>query len=199
MPRYIKPMEVRRVAQPSDDPAGDGEWALDSSELEMFDHFAQEPMSTAGTRVEVWQRSLKKTKVDALYGEPVETGFDGPFVVKAHVEWPESTPEVGEEGMNIHWPSGVWIPRKTLEDVGAGPMNEGDIVRFWNLPYFENEATRNVKSKTPGLFFDVIKVNDDGHIHDQAEFVAFRCDLKRRLSAPPELQFKKAKAEGDDC
>ena len=190
VPRYIPPFKLKPVHQPSDPRLGETpRFRLDASELQMHDHIAQEPVNAEGTDCELFCRNLQKSKIDPLYSEPAETVFDGPYLLIAQVEWPEFTPEVGEEGFRGVWPSGCWIPRKTVEEVNARPPREGDILRFWKLPYFDERASNNQHLTFAGYFFDIIKVNDDGHIHDTAAFVGFRCDLKRKSSFGPEEQF----------
>jgi hypothetical protein len=157
----------------------------------MWDHFAQEPVNAEGTPTEIYQRDLSSTKSDPLYSEPIVNSFIGPYVVLAQIEWPEFTPEAAEEGLRALWPSGIWIPRKSLEAVYARAPREGDIVRFWKLPYFDKRASRDQNVPGSGFYFDVIKCNDDGHIVDNAEFVGFRCDLKRRSNFTPETQLIK--------
>jgi hypothetical protein len=192
-PVYIPPFKLKPVHQPSDTRLGEvPEFRLDASELQMWDVFAQEPIHAAGTDCELFTRNLQKSKIDPLYSEPAETVFDGPYLIRANIEWPEFTPEVSEEGMRGVWPSGAWIPRKTIEDVRARAPREGDILRFWKLPYFDERASNDQHLTYAGYYFDVIKVNDDGHLHNTSAFVGFRCDLKRKSSFGAEEQFFKA-------
>lgn len=192
-------MSPPRLAQPFDPGDRDTEFRLDGAELFMHDHFTQEVINAAGTDCRIFQLDPAKAKVDTVYGEPTANGWGDPIILRGHIEWPESTPEAGEEGMRMLWPSAVWIPRKSLEEAGGKPIEEGDIVHFWHLPFFDDESTRRVKTTNQGYFFDVIKVNDDGHLHDAPQFIAFRCDLKRRSNAPPELNFDIEKTPDDDC
>lgn len=193
VPRYIPPFQIKPVPQPSDNRLGRvPEFRLDPTELAMFDHIAQEPINAVGTDCELFTRNNSKSTIDPLYSEPSRVVFDGPYLLRAHIEWPEFTPEVSEEGMRAVWPSGAWIPRKTIEEVNARSPREGDILRFWNLPYFDERASNNQNLPFAGYFFDIIKVNDDGHIHDTRAFVAFRCDLKRKSSFGAEEQFFKS-------
>jgi len=199
MPRKITPIKPPRIPQPSDPTDGKPLFRLDASEAFMFDLYAQEPIQIAGTDCTLFQRSRTKSTIDPYYREPVSLVFDGPFALRAHVEWPEENPEASEEGLRHVWPSAIWVPRKTIEDVRANQPTEGDIVHFWRLPFFDKNAVQQLQTKTGGFFFDVIKVNDDGHIHDTAHFVGFRCSLKRRSNAPPELNFNIPKPEDDAC
>lgn len=191
MPRYIKPLAPKPVIQPADNKLVDPKFRLDASELYMWDNFAQEPIEAAGTQGELFQRDLKSTISDPLYSEPIVNAFVGPYLVMVQVEWPEFSPEAGEEGLRALWPSGVWIPRRSLEESKARPPLEGDIIRFWNLPYFNKRAALQSSTPGAGFFFDLIKVNDDGHVVDNAAFVGFRCDLKRRSNFTPEQQLIK--------
>lgn len=181
MPKYIKPFEVPRpVPQPSDPLVTDPKFRLDDVELFMFDHYAKEKVDIEGTECELFTLSVKKSTIDPLYDEPAKRVFDGPYRMTAFVEWPEGTPEAGEEGMTEVWPSGCWIPRKTLEETGARPPREGDVFHFWKLPFFDKDSVRGIPVPVSGYYFDVIQVNDDGHLFDQKSFVGFRCNLKRR-------------------
>jgi hypothetical protein len=183
MPKYIKPFEVpRRVPQVSDPGITEPRFRMDDSELAMFDHYTKESIDAAGTDCELFTLSLTKSKIDPLYSEPSKRVFDGPFLMTVFVEWPEGTPEAGEEGMSEVWPSGCWIPRKTLEEVACRSPREGDVIRFWKIPYFDKDSVRAIEVPVSGYFFDVIQVNDDGHLFDQKSFVAFRCNLKRRTT-----------------
>jgi hypothetical protein len=195
-PRYIAPMKPPRIAQPSDPSDKTPLFRLDGSELFLFDSFAQEPVEIAGTDCTIFQRNRRKTTVDPYYREPISIVFDGPFAVRAHVEWAEQTPEASEAGLRYIWPSAIWVPRKTIEDVRANAMHEGDIVHFWRLPYFDKNAVEQLQTQTGGFFFDVIKINEDGHLNDAAQFVAFRCSLSRRSNAPPELNFNVSEPAG---
>lgn len=199
MPKYIAPLKPPKIRQPSDDPNGGGEFRLDGAELFLRDLYAQEPTNIGGTVCELFTRDIANSVVDPLYGEPSQSSFNGPYRLMASVEWPEATPEVDDEGLRDLWPSGVWIPRKTIEEVGARAPREGDIVRFWELPYFDLTAGNNQPGTKAAFYFDVIQVNDDGHSHDDATFVAFRCNLKRRSDAPPEVAFHPAVQPGDAC
>ncbi len=199
MPKYIKPLDPPRIAQPSDNAGGEGEFRLDGAELYLYDLYAEESVKASGTYCELFIRDYENSKVDALYAEPSETAWEGPFAITIHVEWPEFTPEATEDGLRALAPSGAWIPRKTIEDCGSRPPREGDIIRFWKLPYFDNKAGRYQPAAKVGFYFDIIQVNDDGHVHDDASFVGFRCDLKRRTNSPPEINFNKAKGENEPC
>lgn len=193
VPRYIAPLQLKPVHQPSDLRLGETpQFRLDATEIQMWDLYAQEPIQASGTDCELFTRNLRKSTIDPLYSEPAQTVFDGPYLLRANVEWPEFTPEVSEEGMRAVWPSGCWIPRKTIEEVNARPPREGDILRFWKLPYFDERSSNDQHLHFAGFFFDVIKVNDDGHLHDNSAFVGFRCDLKRKSSFGAEEQFFKS-------
>jgi hypothetical protein len=170
----------RPVPQPANEPDKVHVFRLDASELFIHDVWAAEHVSISGTEGEYFPQNLQKNRSDPLYGEASQKIFDGPYLLRAHLEWPEATPEASVLGMETEWPSSCWIPRILLEESGARPPHEGDILRFWKLPYFDTISVR-YEEHVPGqgFFFEVIKVNDDGHLFDNAAFVAFRLDLKR--------------------
>jgi hypothetical protein len=197
-PRFIKPMEPPKIIQPSDLKNSDPKLVMDSTEIFLFDVAAQEPINIAGTSCLLYTRNLAKSQIDPLYSEPAGTVFDGPYQMIVNIEWPEATPDATEEGLVTRWPSGAWIPRKTVEQVGARAPREGDVLHFWQLPYFDQLASQYNNTPNAGYFFDIIKVNDDGHLFDNAAFVGFRCDLKRRSSFGPEQNFIPPKTNPND-
>jgi len=199
VPRIVKPLEPPKIVQPSDVVDGEPEFRLDDSELFIRDLWAQEPIQISGTDCNFFHRNKLKSKFDPLYREPISVVFDGPFRLRVHIEWPEATPDLREEGLRLLFPSGAWIPRKSLEDVSAPAPDEGDILHFWDLPFFDKLAVHGIETPTGGYFFDLIKVNDAGHVHDTPAFVAFQCDLKRRSSAPAELNLNILKTKDDHC
>lgn len=162
------------------------------NELDLYDQIAGEQIAHVGTELVVYQLDIVNSKVDPLYGEPQERVFKGPYQMFAHVAWPEASPAVGEAGKEFEWPSAAWLPRMGLEKVGARAPLEGDIVRFWDLPYFVMQASGYApEDADAGYYFQVIKVNNDGHLFDSAKFVGFRLDLKRLSAFSPERLFGK--------
>lgn len=189
IPRFVPPFSIPRVPQPSDNPNTDPSFRLDASELHMWDTFAQEPIQAAGTDGRLWQFNLAQSTIDPIYSEPSGLTYVGPYLLRVQIEWPETTPEATDEGMLTVWPSGAWIPRKSLEDIQAREPRVGDVLHFWALPFFDNRASNYQGSTNAGYFFDIIKVVEDGHLIDNSAFVAFRCDLKRRSAFGAEQLF----------
>jgi hypothetical protein len=194
MPRFIQPLRPKPIVQPSAHKSIDPVYRLDASEIFLWDLFAQEPINIGGTEAQLFTRNAAKSTIDPVYSEPAQVGWDGPYNLLVHVEWPEQTPEVSEEGMRAVWPSGAWIPRKTLEQIGARPPQRGDILRFWKLPVFDTAASDSRKSPIASYYFDVLKANDTGHLFDTAAFVGYQLDLKRKTSFGPEEQLVEGNA-----
>lgn len=188
MPRFIQPLRPKPIVQPSAHKSIDPAFHFDASEIFLWDLYAQEPINIAGTEAQLFTRSAAKSTIDPVYSEPAQVGWDGPYNLLVHIEWPEKTPEVSEEGLRAVWPAGAWIPRKTLEQVGARPLRAGDILRFWRLPYFDSSASNAQNSKIASFYFDILKANSDGHLVDTPAYVGFRLDLKRKTSFGPEEQ-----------
>lgn len=160
---------------------------LCDAERQLFDCFAQELNKIAGTQVDYFSIDLNRSKRDALYDEPTQYVFRGPFRISGYVQWPEDIPEAREEGLRITWEAEAWIARKEFEDAGAPPPSEGDVLKFWSIPYFDkNAATGGENVPGSGFYFDVIDAEDDGHMFDTASFVGYKIKFKRRTEFTPE-------------
>jgi len=159
---------------------GEDAFRLADGEIQLFDGFAQEVNGIAGIDIEFFSLSLKKSKRDPLYDEPTERVWSKPYKFRAWIAAPSQTPVVGEEGFRVHFDASAWLARKDLEDVQAPNPNEGDVIHFWNTPFFNNQAGAKETVPKAGFYFDVIQVTPDGHLHDTPSFVGFRCLLKRR-------------------
>lgn len=155
-------------------------FSISDTERALFMHFADEHVQMISTECDFFSQQISKSVRDPLYDEPLERSFTKPFRLKAWVSWPSSTPVTGEEGFRFAFQSQAWIPVAQLEKLGAPTPFEGDILRFWNLPYWNEIAAANEKIKGAGMFFDITNADSDGHINDQATFTGFRVDLKRR-------------------
>ena len=164
------------------------EWRLDSSEIGLFDHWAQEHTGIEGITVEFWSLDVKGSKIDPLYGESLTKKWKGPFKLRAYVQWAEDLPESREEGTRNYWNGSLWVPRKTLEDVGAPCPDLGDIVRYWRSPFFDKDEGTMGLTNVPnsGWYFDITAIDDLGHMHDNAEFTGVKCDIVRRTEYTPE-------------
>lgn len=92
------------------------------------------------------------------------------------------------EGGRTTFGAEVWIARKSIEDIRAPQPNESDVLRIWNTPFFNEWAVDNAPSGQPntGYFFDIIDVDDDGHLFDSPTFVGFKLSIKRRTEFTPE-------------
>jgi hypothetical protein len=153
---------------------------LADSEKFLFSHFADEHIQIIGTECDFFSQRVEKGTRDPLYDEPTERSFTKPFKIKAWVSWPSSTPVLGEEGFRFAFQTQGWIPRQQLEKQGAPAPFEGDVLRFWNIPYFNEFSVARDKIKNKGMFFVITNSDSDGHVNDAATFTGFRIDMKRR-------------------
>lgn len=143
-------------------------------EVDFFDIFVVEQIELAGEEVNFYGQDLVKTKIHPLFGEPTQRVIGGPTRMYALVKWPASTIDAGEHGFGVEFDSMVTIARKTFEDKHSEFPYPGDIIEMWRTPYHD------AASLGSGLFFDVIKVDTKGHVHDSALFTKFEMTLKRR-------------------
>lgn len=159
---------------------------ISDAELKLHDSVAQETNQIAGTDVDLYIVDVDNSKIDPLFRESIEARWSGPHKLKAFVEWADSTPEVREEGFRTSFTSRAWIARADLEALGLGPPGEGDVLRFWNTPFFNAVAVDGEPIPGAGYFFNVVDVDDDGHIGDGPSFVGFWLTLQRRTEFTPE-------------
>ena len=175
-------------AEPIECPPDVDYFHLSDLERQLYDSFAQEGVDTYGTKMEWYTQEISKAVRDPLYDEPTTRSWAGPYILNGFVTWPSRQPNLEGDGLyNSTFIGTVWLPRKSFEDIGAKLPYEGDVVRVWNVPFFADYGSdRSTKDKKRGYYFDVTKVEADGHLYDEAGFVGFRADIKRRTDFTPE-------------
>lgn len=182
-PQYIQPYPTLRKVTPYQS----NKLGMPDCEHDLFDSIAQEHTGIAGTDIEYYSHEVTKATRDPLYDEPLKRVYSGPFRVKGYVAWPDTTPEVRMEGWRTVVNAEAWISRKEIEEKGCPAPSETDVLRLWKIPFFDKEwAVDGDNVPGSGYFFDVLNVNDDGHLFDSAQFVGFRLTLKRRSEFTPE-------------
>lgn len=163
---------------------------LDAQELFVFDSIANEHVEAHGTEIKYWRQDLDRSLRDPLYDEPVDRCFRGPFQMFGFVEYPPGVPEMTENGMRVTWATSVWIPRVQFESAGAGSPLEGDVLQFWDLPFFGEHGVNAEEVPGRGYYFDVVNADDDGHVFDSAAFVGFKLEVRRRTEFTPERRLE---------
>lgn len=163
-------------------------FVIDGSEIATFDHFAVERTEATGTNLDYWHQDIEGSVRDPLYDEPIDRKWKGPFKIVGYVEYAPGQPEMREEGMRVTWTGTIWMARKAIEDAGAPAPLEGDVIRYWPIPFFAEHGVNSEKSavRTAGYFFDVVNCDDDGHIGGAAAFVGFKLEVRRRTEFTPE-------------
>lgn len=181
-PFLIQPYPTTRKVAPYPFP----KLGLPDCEHDLFSSIAQEHVNIAGTDVDYFHHNVDRATRDPLYDEPLKRVYDGPFRIKAFVAWPDTSPEVRMEGWRTVVNAEAWIARKELEDQHCPAPSETDVLRLWNIPFYADWATDGDNPPNAGYFFDVLNVNDDGHLFDSSQFMGFRLTLKRRTEFTPE-------------
>jgi|WetSurMetagenome_2_1015567.scaffolds.fasta_scaffold02643_6 hypothetical protein len=163
---------------------------IDASEGAVFDHFAQEHVSAHGTELKYWHQDLEASRRDALYDEPINRAWRGPFKLTGFVEYMEGQPGMREEGAFVRWEGRIWIARKELEDNNCPAPTEGDVIQYWDDRFFAGFAVNDEHVPGSGYYFDVIKASDDGHVGDTGYFVGFSIQVLRRTEFTPERRLE---------
>ena len=156
------------------------------NEIYLADRDAQEHVRQIGTKIEYYELDTKNSIVDPLYNEPIQRKFSKAYIMYVYVSWPNPEFMVREDGVHTVYSGSIWMARREAEVVGLESPRPGDVVRFWDIPFFNNQAANGRDIDGAGLFFDVIEVKDDGHLYDTPYFVGFKIDLRRRTEFGPE-------------
>ena len=126
MAKFNRPLCPPKPVKPACSPPS---FTLGSEEQFLFDTIAQEIYHIAGTDIDFYSLDPLHTR-DALYDEPEERVFKGPYRFKGYAEWPSSTPEMREEGFKQTFEATFYIARKDFDDQKASYPNEGDVFRI---------------------------------------------------------------------
>ena len=157
-------------------------------ERPLFDAFTTEHVDIHGTLIGLWKLNVSKSAIDPLYSEPTQRVYDGPYILKAWIEYPPSDPVATEDGYSLEYQHSAWIPRAPLEALGVkSSPNMGDIIQFWDKPYYADNST--LKPDTPqgsGYFFELIDVDEDGYMFDSTEFAGWTLQIRRNTRFTPE-------------
>jgi len=159
---------------------------LTMCEAGLFDAVTKEHVNVIGVEFDLFHLELAQSSRDPLYDEPVQRVFSGPFRLKGFFTMYETSPEAGQEGFRIGFDSSVFIARSTWEEANSPFPAESDVVRFWNLPFFRQLGVDGVNEPGNGFYFDVVKVDEEGFLHDQPYWMGIQLQLKRRTEFSPE-------------
>ena len=152
---------------------------LDGSELFFFDSVNSNMTEAAGIEVNYYSMNKQGSVIDPLYGEYAQREVDGPWRLSAKAEWPQRSPISGEAGYTVEFDGKCTISRVHFEEKHAPYPIEGDVLEMWRTPYHDINSLG-------GLFFDILKVLNDGHLNDSPTFTQFVMTLKRRPQFAPE-------------
>lgn len=141
-----------------------------------------DPAASLGVRY--WHQELGEggiQHINPIYGTPKCTGSEfpnAPDVIIGYVEYDEKSDltEAAEEfGRQIYREAKLTIPYLYFLENNIDPPKIGDLVEFWANSWH-----------TLGVFYDVVKVSEDGRINDSPFFVQWLLELRRRDQYLPE-------------
>ncbi len=139
----------------------------------LFDLYATQSVKLSGTAFDFFSLNMRATKADLLYGEAKEKVWVGPYKLTGFVEFPKFDPSMMEEGLKFSAEAKSWISRQEFDEAHIPYPKPGDVIRFWNVPYF------NDRSEAQGYFFNLTNVNENGHLFDNPDFTGFSLTIKR--------------------
>jgi len=160
---------------------GDELFRLRDSERFLFDLWASETARIWGIPLEYYFLDVAKSKRDPLYDEPTNRKYSRAYKLEAWVQMPTQNPIASEEGFRVHFDGTAWIARVDLETIKApSDPREGDVIHFWDIPQFKEDAAANNRIPNAGYYFDIVNVIPDGHLFDTPSFVGYKLTIKRR-------------------
>ena len=156
-------------------------------ELPLHDSVASDSVKISGTTIFYYSLDVYGSSYDALYGEPNDRKFNGPFKIQGYVAWPRNQKVVTEFGSMDVFDSNAYLVRKDVEDAKMPLPSSGDVLGFWNIFFFDKQwGIDGILDQNAMFFFDVLNVNTDGHLYDSPYFVGFKLTIKRKTNFSPE-------------
>jgi hypothetical protein len=153
---------------------------------ELLDCWNKEYIDANGTEGYYFSLDLEKSIRDPLYDEAVHV-WKGPYELKIQVKKPEKTVTAREEGLEGEFSAELYIARAEIEEKCVPRPKEGDIVLFWNLPFFANFGSLSSRDlANAGWYYDITRVTLDGHMTDGPHFAGFELEAFRRTAYTPE-------------
>lgn len=186
MPRKIQPWNPPATQVKPFDPDEHRFSQVSIAEKYLFDKITHEHVKIAGTDISFYSRDMIDTTVDPLYGETVEPVWKGPYEIVGYAQWPDPAIEMRQEGFRGVYKLTAWIPRTEFELANAPLPNEGDVLAFWNTPFFTKGGVLGEDVPNSLYAFNIVDVDDDGHMFDNPYFVGFKFDLERNTEFTPE-------------
>ena len=155
-------------------------------EKALFDSVATEHVHWAGTPLYFYKYDRKRSDVDPLYGEVTSKAWVGPYEFRAHFTDAPAQPTTRAEGFRLGFRSQAWISRQDFEQMKVPFPDVGDVLRIWNVEFINKFAVAGEVVPEEGFFFNIVTVNLDGHMADNADFSGFRLDISRLTEYSPE-------------
>jgi hypothetical protein len=124
----------------------------------------------------------------ALYGEPhFPPQNRGPYQLRGIVKVDSKSWDSLDEGSKLEFRMGVEIARAEFERVGLDAPREGDLFRFWTLPFYTKWG-QPFRESPPrgGFYFETINVEGTGYPFGGPQFVMFKISLRRDTMYAPE-------------
>lgn len=158
---------------------------LGSCEDDLAKELAAEEIAQSSTPILYFRQDRLGTTWDPVYNEPRKLAFRPGLVLPGRVQKPEKQVDAGERGQKTRWDAVLWLAVATWPNL-QDPPREGDVVGFWDVPYFRKTAVANETIPAANHYYDVIRVDTDGHVNMTATFVAWEITLVRRTEFAPE-------------
>jgi len=174
---------------------------LSKREQQLFDCINRENTAVGGTEVDYYplDRTPNKSalaqdvnqrhrEATALYGEPhFPPQNRGPYKVVGSVTPDSKNFDTLDEGATLDIAMTLVVPRAEFERIRQPYPREGDIFRFWNLPFYTRYGQAHRGSPPRGgYFFEAQNVVGDGYTAGGGHFVQFKITLRRDPTYAPE-------------
>lgn len=158
-------------------------------DTELLDCWAEGNIENNGTDLALFRFNPQKSERDPLYGEFITRAWDGPYRLYGWAKKPDKTVREGEDGSQAEFAGTIEVARSAIEALNIGRPKEGDILLYWDLPFYQNFGSfLSEDILRAGWYFHVNKVDTEGHFRDGPHFSKFVLEVFRRTSFTPERE-----------
>ena len=177
-------------------PAVPGPLRYGSEGVDLQSEWSAEHLSISGVEVEYWRLLEHQGERHPLYREPLpgQRTFEGPYLMRAHVDAPQAMVEAGEKGYRATWTGSGYIARLLWERAvpGSDPPAEGDVLGIWVRDrFYQEEAHQGGTVHGAHLFFTVSDVSVAGNQVSSATVTGWTVNLLRNTEFGAERRIER--------
>jgi hypothetical protein len=177
-------------------PVPAGPLRYESEGIDLQSRWSAEHLSVSGAEVEYWRLLEHQGGRHPLYREPLpgRRTFEGPYLMRAHVDLPSAMVEVGEKGYRATWTGSGYIARILWEQAVqvSEPPSEGDVLGIWVRDrFYQSEAHQGGTVHGAHLYYTVSDVSVAGSQFSSPTVVGWTVNLLRNTDFGAERRIER--------